>query len=252
MEERGETKAFAVVESLTGWWELAGVDSAVGESAINWLADDVTAKASEPPNVATIAKKQVELPATPTIAWPSDIMTLREMIIGGAPLPGNEFGPVRIAPVGPLDPDVMIISDLPDIWDDPEAAGHISANTTLLRRMMAAIGIDLAKCFCTWLASSVPPTGEVPEPALPELAAFMRHQIQLVRPKSLVILGSSACQALLGEQLMNARAELRNVNHDGRNMIALTTFHPRTLIARPAMKAQAWRDLQMFAQRAAE
>ena len=36
---------------------------------------------------------------------------------------------------------------------------------------------------------------------------------------------------------------------NGRNIAALTTFHPRTLIARPAMKAQAWRDLQMFAKR---
>ena len=250
MEERGETAAFAVVESLTGWWEMAGVDSAVGESAVNWLADDESAKASAPSVVALVANKQVEQPAAPTIAWPSDMMTLWDMIISGAPLPGNHFGPIRIAPVGPLNPDIMVISDLPDIWDESEADRHISANNRLLRRMMAAIEIELAECFCTWLASSIPPTGEVPEPALPELAAFMQHQIQLVRPKSLVILGSSACQALLGEQLMNARAALRNVNHEGRNMTTLTTFHPRTLIARPAMKAQAWRDLQMFAKRA--
>ena len=252
MEERGETAAFAAVESLTGWWELAGVDSAVGESAINWLSDDVTANASRPPVESAIANQHAEHVETPTIAWPSDITTLREMVVIGAPLPGNNFGPVRTAPIGPLNPEVMVISDIPDIWVENEANTPTSANTILLRRMMGAIGIDLTECYCSWLASSMPPASEVPEQSLPELADFMRHQIKLVRPKSLVILGSAACQALLGEQLMNARAQLRNVNHDGRNMTALTTFHPRTLIARPAMKAQAWRDLQMFAQRVAE
>jgi DNA polymerase len=177
---------------------------------------------------------------------------LRDLITNGASLPGNNFGPLRMAPIGPLNPEVMVISDLPDIWDEHQTDRSTSANSNLLRRMMSAIGIDLSECFCTWLASSTPSTGEVPEQALPELTDFMRHQIKLVRPKSLVILGSTACRALLSEQLMNARAELHNVNHDGRNMAALTTFHPRTLIARPAMKAQAWRDLQMFAKRAAE
>lgn len=252
MEERGETAAFAVVESFTGWWELAGVDSAVGESAINWLSDDVTANASRPPVESAIASKQPEPVETPTIAWPSDITTLREMVVNGAPLPGNNFGPVRTAPIGPLNPEVMVVSDIPDIWYESDANTPTSANANLLRRMMAAIGIDITECYCSWLASSMPSTAEVPEQSLPELADFMRYQIKLVRPKSLVILGSAACQALLGEQLMNARAQLRNVNHDGRNMTALTTFHPRTLIARPAMKAQAWRDLQMFAQRVAE
>ena len=95
----------------------------------------------------------------------------------------------------------------------------------------------------------MPSTAEVPENDLSELAAFMLHQIQLIRPASLVLLGSAACKALLGQELMQARAELRNVEHDGLNVPTLVTFHPRTLIARPAMKKQAWRDLQMFAQR---
>lgn len=252
MEERGEIAAFAVVESLVGWWELAGVDSAVREDTVNWLADDVHANAADASVAATVTNKQADRHETPTIAWPADITTLCDLITNGAPLPGNNFGPLRMAPIGPLNPEVMVISDMPDIWDEHQADRSTSANSNLLRRMMSAIGIDLFECFCTWLASSTPSTGEVPEQALPELADFMRHQIKLVRPKSLVILGSSACTALLSKQLMNARAELHNVNHDGRNMAALTTFHPRTLIARPAMKVQAWRDLQMFAKRAAE
>lgn len=245
MENRGETSAFAVVKSLTGWWELAGVDSAVSDEAVNWLADDAPVNAPVAAIKTAAAQKTNLPPVTPSVAWPNDIAALREMVTEGAPLPGNAYGPVRFAPVGPDACDIMVISDLPDILDFPDAAS--ATNAALLRRMMAAIGVDVADCYCTWLATTLPPTGEVPEPDLPELGSFILHQIKLIRPKSVVLLGSSACKALLNDELMNARAELRNINHDSLNMHVLTTFHPRTLIARPAMKAQAWRDLQMFA-----
>ncbi|MBJ7388048.1 MAG: hypothetical protein JHC92_01225 [Sphingomonadaceae bacterium] len=247
MEDRGKITAFAVVESLSGWWELAGVDSAVRESSLDLLAQDAVDTSPNASVGAAAEKKQVEVPAMPAIMWPNDIAALREMVVSGAPLPGYAYGPVRFPPVGPVSCDVMVVSDLPDILPSPETMK--SLNAALLKRMLAAIGIDSAQCYCTWLATSMPSTAEVPENDLPDLAAFMLHQIQLIRPKSLVILGSAACKALLGEELMNARAELRNVNHDGLNITTLATFHPRTLIARPAMKKQAWRDLQMFAKR---
>lgn len=250
MEDRGETTAFAVVESLTGWWELAGLDSAVGETAVNWLADDAPEKSQAAAAIAIAAKKQSQPRAAPAIAWPTDIATLRDMVTDGAALPGNTYSPARFAPIGPEICEVMIISDLPDILESPDAV--TSANAALLHRMFTAIGIDANICYRTWLATSMPSTAEVPEQDLPDLAAFMLHQIKLIRPKSVVILGSSACKALLSEELMNARAELRNINHDGLNIPALTTFHPRTLIARPAMKKQAWKDLQMFAKRAVQ
>lgn len=247
MEDRGKITAFAVVESLSGWWELAGVDSAVGESTVNLLAQDAADTSPNMPVASAVEKKQAEAPTAPSIMWPTDIAALREMVVGGAPLPGNAYGPVRFPSVGPVSCDVMVISDLPDILPSPETM--TSLNAALLQRMLAAIGIDIAQCYCTWLATSMPSTAEVPENDLPDLAAFVLHQIKLIRPKSLVILGSAACKALLGDELLHARAELRNVNHDGLNITTLATFHPRTLIARPAMKKQAWRDLQMFAKR---
>ena len=253
MEDRGETTAFAVVQSLTGWWELAGLDSAVSDESVNWLADETPEKAPSATTIAAAAKKLDEQPAAPSIVWPMDLMMLCEMVQSGAPLPGNSYGPVRFAPVGSHICEVMVISDLPDISDAQEVQEvQVSANASLLHRMLAAVGVDSANTFRTWLATTIPSTGEVPERDLPELAAFMLHQIKLIRPKSIVILGSSACMALLGEELMNARAELRNINHDGLNIPTLTTFHPRTLIAQPATKKQAWKDLQMFAKRAVQ
>lgn len=247
MEQPAQSSALDVVESLTGWWKLAGVDAAVSDETVNWLAD----KAEETPvsAVTPSAKAAPQTPvfAAPTIAWPSDIMELKRMVADGVPLPGNGFSSVYIPPVGPHNCDIMIVSDLPDTGDAEAMESQSSDTAILLRRMLAAIGVDMSLCYRTWLATTTPSTGEVPEDSLAALGDFVRHQMQIITPKSVIILGSSACRALLEDDLMNARALRRNINHDGSNMATLTTFHPRTLIARPAMKVQAWKDLQMFA-----
>jgi uracil-DNA glycosylase len=104
----------------------------------------------------------------------------------------------------------------------------------------------LGVCYWTALATTIPAAGELADAALPELAGFVRHQIDLVDPENIIMLGSSACRALLGLELMESRRNLQYFNHDGGKKAVLTTFHPRTLIARPQMKSQAWKDLQMF------
>lgn len=253
MEQQGHIAASRIVESLTGWWELAGVDAAVGETPVSWLKSDATTEVREVAPVKEVVAPKI--PVRPAVNWPSDIDSLKAMVTSGAELPGTQFGSRFVAPVGPATCDIMVISDLPD--QDELISGTLGSGTlgsgatgVLLTRMLAAIGIQLSQCYWSTLASTIPPTAEIPDEALPSLADFARHQIGLVRPKAIILLGSTASRALLGEELMKARAELRNFNHDGSIMAALTTFHPRTLIARPAMKGQAWKDLQMLAKRA--
>lgn len=249
MEQQGQLAASKMVSSLTGWWELAGVDGAVGEMPVNWLEEE--------PTVDPVGNRVVPSPiaedvpgAQPKIDWPADIEHLRAAIARGDPLPGNDFANVFVSPSGVASNGIMIISDLPD-QDETVAAVLGSGKTgTLLTRMLTAVRIELADCYWTALATTIPPTGEVPENALKQLALFTHHQIALIKPSVVILLGSSASKALLDEELMKARQNLGNINHDGRNVSVLTTFHPRTLIARPALKAQAWKDLQMFAKRA--
>ena len=246
MDEQGQFAATEMIESLNGWWELAGVDSAIGDEAVDWLALD-----AKPETVALVPVKQVqpELPAKTKAEWPQEIETLRRMISEGAALPCNTLGNRMVAPIGPGNASLMIVSDLPDA--DELAAETLGSGATgaLLERMLSVIGVDLAECYWTTLSATIPATGELPDSVLPELADFMRHQINLVDPKSFILLGSSACRALLGLELMEARGNLQDFNHDGGKKAVLTTFHPRTLIARPQMKAQAWKDLQMFVKR---
>ena len=244
MDQRGQFTASDMANSLHSWWELAGVDCAVGDETVNWVTLDAKLEiAAPPPNKP---EHLTELAAKTKIEWPNEIEGLRTMIATGAALPSNAFGNRHIAPVGPSNASLMIISDLPD--GDEVATGKLGSGATgkLLARMMAAIGVDLADCYWTALATTIPATGELPDSALPDLADFTRHQTDLIEPKRIVVLGSSTCRALLGLDLMEARQNLQYINYVGGKKAVLTTFHPRTLLARPQMKAQAWKDLQMF------
>lgn len=244
MDDQGQIAASRMIESLTSWWELAGMHSAVGDEVVDWLALDAKSEVIAP--LARQPALQPEVAVQPKPEWPQDIEALRILIAEGAALPCNAFGNRPVVPVGPANAELMIISDLPD--RDEVTAGTIGSGATgkLLERMLAAIGVDLAQCYWTTLAATIPATGELPDAALPELADFARHQIGLVDPETIFVLGSSTCRALLGLELMDARKSWQNINYIGGKKATLTTFHPRTLHARSQMKAQAWKDLQMF------
>jgi uracil-DNA glycosylase len=246
MELEGQLDARAMIDSLNGWWALAGVDGAVADCPVDWLALDAPKPSAK---LADKAPLQQPPPMPKSTDWPVTMEALRSAIHSGATVPGNNFGKTHIVSTGPAQAQVMIISDLPDPDEGPAALLGSGSSGRLLARMMAAIGFSLAQCHWAALATTIPVTGELPEDELPKLAAFMRHQIGLVAPDSLLLLGSAACRALLGQDMMSARLELRYFNHDGRTMAAMATYHPRTLMARPTLKAQAWRDLQMFAKR---
>ena len=217
--------------SYIDWWKLAGADYQVDTLPVNWLQDNH--------NVAV----------APMLA---DVILTTQPVQAKSPIPseenppGYDYGGKQAIPIGDKSARLMIVSDLPDPEDI--AAGLLGEGPSgkLLRKMIAAIGTEFSDCYFTALAHSRPATGDIPDTDLPALAAFALHQIALVKPEMVLILGSVACQALLGAELMTARGNLHYFNHDGQKVSVIVTFHPRTLLARPILKAQAWKDLQML------
>lgn len=248
MEQRGALAAASMIDSLTGWWQLAGVDSAVAETPVRWLDLDV-----KPESAVLKPQAQAERVASALVPsnadWPRDIAALKLALMDGSRLPGTGLGPKVALPTGLAPSDVMVISDHPD--EDEIATGHLSSGVSglLLQRMLSAIGIALDDCYWTALATSLPATGALPEAALPELGAFARHQISLAKPKALILLGDTACRVMMEKERMELRGSSPFFNHEGGMIPVLTTFHPRTLHLRPSLKAQAWKDLQAFAKR---
>ena len=88
-----------------------------------------------------------------------------------------------------------------------------------------------------------PPNNRVPTPE--ETAACMLHlrmQVALVRPKVIVLLGSTAAKATLGADIRITRD--RGQWYERKGVWMMPTFHPSALLRDPAKKKDAWEDMQ--------
>lgn len=251
----GSTFQTAQIESLIGWWSMAGVDDYCSEEAVDWLRAPPQAprlspapEPSAPGAAPTASRKAAPAPSPqgPASPAPTSLEQLHKRLARAGDLPGTVYGQARARPLGTAEAPLMIISDCPD--DDDLATGTILSGQTgtLLRNMLSAIGIDLAACYRASLAVTRPASGRLPAADIAPLASAMRHHIMLARPQNLLLLGTGASEAMTGDPVMKARAALHDFNQDGRTMALVATYHPRTLLTRPHCKRQAWEDLQLL------
>jgi uracil-DNA glycosylase len=241
-QERGKILA----ESIIGWWRDAGVDYLCEDAPFNWLAD--RDQASAPVEATKQALQPTSSAQTQNIVhrsdWPEAFAALQLAIATDAMLPGNGYGPVRAAPLGAAEPELMVFTDFPEAEDLD--AGQLGQGRMgrLLRAMLSACGYTMDQVYLAALAYSRPASGALPKADSTVLADFARHQIKVTQPRQLLFFGSAVSEILLNKELMESRSLLPDFNHEGRNVTTVTTFHPRTLLARPVLKAQAWKDLQ--------
>lgn len=218
--------------SALEWWRDAGVDAPVDDAPRNWLA---------PPPAA---------PAAPVASapQPSDALpdTLESFLAyrSGADAPEAGWPGVRIATSGPARAALMILVDCPE-KDDRECLMD-GAVGRLFDRMLTAIGQSRETVHLAAVAHARPLAGRLPRDTQERLATLALHHVALVGPKRVIVMGDAASRAICGMDVREARGRLQPLNHRSGEMIDMvSTYHPRLLIERPALKAEAWRDLQL-------
>ena len=215
--------------SLIGWWAEAGVDAPVGEEPRDWLVRRPQPSARP---IAPLAAAE----------RPADLDAFRQWLASAPGLPMDRGASVRVAPKGPAEAPVMLMSDLPDRADAADRQPIGGEAYALAVRMLAAIGIEADDAYHASLSCFHTPGARIGREDLDACAAIARDHVRLARPRRLVLFGDAPARALLGEPLARARGRVHNV--EGVRTIA--TFHPRWLLQRPADKALAWGDLLLL------
>jgi uracil-DNA glycosylase len=89
-----------------------------------------------------------------------------------------------------------------------------------------------------------PPENRNPEPdEIASCMPFLQRQIEIVRPRVIVALGTFAVQTVLGVKKPITR--LRGEWHDYRGIKVMPTFHPAYLLRNPADKKLVWEDIKL-------
>lgn len=231
----------AIGASALEWWREAGVDTLIDEAPRNWLAaEPAPAPVRAAPTASTAAS------APPALAFPDTLAAFETWRLSDA-APEARWPGVRIGAQGEAKGGLMVLLEMPERDDTPDRLLG-GAPGALFDRMLAAIGQSRTSIYLAPMAVVRPISGRIPADAEPPLATLIRAQLRLAAPKSLLILGNAASRALVGTDVARARGHLHVINHEGgkASVTAVTSFHPRFLLERPAAKAEAWKDLQLL------
>lgn len=145
--------------------------------------------------------------------------------------------------------DVMAIGEAPGANEDEEGIPFCGASGKLLDQILSSI--DLARSDNLYITNSVfwrppgnrKPTDEENAVCLP----FVEKHIALVKPKLILLVGSTSATALLNssETISRLRAKFYQYNNQylKEPLPAAVIFHPSYLLRQPLQKKTVWFDL---------
>ena len=146
---------------------------------------------------------------------------------------------------------LMLIGEGPGQVEDEEGLAFVGPAGQLLTRMLAAISLPRDRVYICNIVKCRPPNNRVPEEAEAEACKLhLRMQFALVRPKVIVLLGSTAARHTLGPDIRITRDRGRWFERKGVWM--MPTYHPSALLRDPAKKREAWEDMQSLRDRLME
>jgi DNA polymerase len=146
-------------------------------------------------------------------------------------------------------PDIMLVGEAPGEEEDRTGQPFVGPAGQMLTNMLKAIGYEREQVYITNILFWRPPGNRTPktEEVATCLPFLLRH-IELVKPKTILLLGGVAGKALLGSDLSVARMRGRWWGHHSpgleANLPVLVTFHPSYLLRTPAQKRESWADLR--------
>ena len=144
---------------------------------------------------------------------------------------------------------IMIIGEAPGASEDEEGLPFVGRAGQLLDKMLSAINLDRRKVYISNIINYRPPENRRPtDEEIKRYLPFITNHIEIINPKILILLGSTAMNALIGKEVVISK--MRGKWIEKRFGMCATsviiTFHPAFLMRQPAQKKLAWLDLKMI------
>ena len=147
---------------------------------------------------------------------------------------------------------IMLIGEGPGFNEDQEGLPFVGRAGALLDKMLASINLDRKNVYITNVVNYRPPENRKPtEEEMVRYLPFLKKHIEIINPKIIVLLGSTALNALISKEVVisKARGKWIEKQFGECKTSIIVTFHPAFLIRQPAQKKMAWIDLKMIRER---
>lgn len=139
--------------------------------------------------------------------------------------------------------DLMFIGEGPGADEDKEGEPFVGKAGKLMNEAFKGLGINREEVYIANIVKCRPPSNRVPEED--EAVAclnYLRNQVILVKPKIIVLLGSTALKNILGKEYGITNARGKWIEKKG--IMYMPTWHPAALLRDENKKIEFWKDLK--------
>jgi DNA polymerase len=150
---------------------------------------------------------------------------------------------------GNINSKIMIIGEAPGANEDMEGKPFVGRAGKLLNKMLEAIQLDRSRVYITNVVNFRPPENRKPtEDEIRRYLPFLISHIEIINPKILLLLGSTALNTLIGDEVVISKARGKWIEKEVGNIkpYIIASFHPAFLMRQPEQKKLAWIDLKMI------
>ena len=145
--------------------------------------------------------------------------------------------------VGSSVADIMFVGEGPGAEEDKQGLPFVGRAGQLLTKIIEAMGQKRDDVYIANIVKCRPPGNRNPLPnEVSTCVPFLRKQIESIKPKVIICLGSVAIQNLL--QTDRKISEMRGNFEEYMGVKVMPTFHPAYLLRNPSAKHFVWDDMK--------
>ena len=144
---------------------------------------------------------------------------------------------------------IMILGEAPGSNEDQEGLPFVGRAGALLDKMLSSINLDRKNVYISNIINYRPPENRRPtDEEINRYLPFIKKHIEIIAPKILILLGSTAMNALIGNEVVISKIRGQWIEKEfGQCKTSMiVTFHPAFLMRQPSQKKLAWIDLKMI------
>ena len=148
---------------------------------------------------------------------------------------------------GNFNSSIMIVGEGPGQKEDEVGKPFVGDAGQLLNKMLSAINIKRESIYITNVVNYRPPNNRKPETAeINRYSEYLREHISIIDPKILILMGSTAMEALLGSKIKisKVRGIWKEIIINNKTYLVMVTFHPAYLLRQADQKKYSWADLK--------
>ena len=181
--------------------------------------------------------------------FPAELDSLAKQVAACQQCNLHESRTQTVFGVGNPSADWLVIGEAPGADEDQQGEPFVGRAGKLLNSMLLAMGLPREQVFIANILKCRPPNNRDPQPEeVLACEAYLRQQIDLIKPKIILAVGRIAAQNLLKLETPIGKMRGNRYQYPDSELPVIVTYHPAYLLRSPREKRKVWKDLKFAMQ----